>query len=136
MGPSPPLRPGKGVTFPMAEDPANLLYALRDRLMALYPDARVSFDLCQPPYIGGFLDTFIQGHTIIYDWLPDRGFGAAHDDTLCWDHSEIWRQDLEGILRYTEEVLAGTWVFPGYGHTKQWDRTCGPTFSRSWRKRL
>lgn len=104
----------------MTTTPENLLYPLRDRLAALYPDATFRFDLCEPPHVGGFLDTDIEGHEIVIDWTPTKGFSGAHDDTLCWDHAEIWQQDMEGILRYVEEVLAGTWMFPGYGPAKVW----------------
>lgn len=102
------------------ESPENLLYPLKKRLEALYPGSLFEIDACKPPYVGGYLDSHIQEHVIIFKWSPDRGFSGAHDDTLCWDHMEIWQQDMDGILRYVEEVLAGTWVFPGYGSPKVW----------------
>lgn len=55
----------------------NALEQLRERLAVRFPDATLAIDPSETETGSWFLDAALQGHVVVVEWRPDRGFGIA-----------------------------------------------------------
>lgn len=55
----------------------NALERLRERLAARFPDAALTIDGAETETGSWFLDAALQGHLVVVEWRPDRGFGIS-----------------------------------------------------------
>jgi hypothetical protein len=50
---------------------------LRERLAARFPEAALAIDRAETPTGSWFLDATLEGHVVVVEWRPDRGFGIS-----------------------------------------------------------
>jgi hypothetical protein len=55
----------------------NALECLRERLANRFPEAALVVDRAETEAGSWFLDATLQGHVVVVEWRPDRGFGIS-----------------------------------------------------------
>lgn len=55
----------------------NALERLHERLSARFPHAALTIDGAETETGSWFLDAALQGHLVVVEWRPDRGFGIS-----------------------------------------------------------
>jgi hypothetical protein len=86
----------------------NEVERLRDRLQERFPTASVAVDPAETATGSWWLDVELQGHLVVTEWRPGRGFGISTPsaDDFGAGPDEVYRTEAEAFDRI-EEMLPG-----------------------------
>lgn len=88
----------------------NDIQRLSERLRERFPTASLKMDPAETPTGSWWLDAELQGHLVVAEWKPDRGFGLStpSDDDFGAGVDEIYPTEIAAFERIKELLLGQT----------------------------